>query len=126
MPGVPGIGDKTARDLVNEYGDLESILRAAPEVKGKRPREALLAHPDRARLSKALVTIREDVPVEFDPEALRTRASDIGALRPILVELEFTTLLRDIDRDTPRPAAGETAAVATRVIDRVADLAGGH
>src|SRR5688572_15244752 len=52
VPGVPGSGDKTARDLVTTYGDLERILAAAPEIKGKRPREALLAHPDRARLSK--------------------------------------------------------------------------
>ena len=117
VPGVPGIGDKTARDLVNEFGDLEAILRAAPDIKGKRPREALLANPDRARLSRELVTIREDVPVQFDAEALRTRDSDIAALRPILVELEFTNLLRDIDRDAPR----STEAVGTEVTSRVID-----
>ena len=116
VPGVPGIGDKTARDLVNEFGDLEAILRAAPGIKGKRPREALLTYPDRARLSRRLVTFREDVPVRFEPEALRTRESDVNALRPILVELEFTTLLRDIDRETPR-ATAERAALTTRVID---------
>jgi DNA polymerase-1 len=119
VPGVPGIGDKTARDLVNEYGDLESILRAAPEIKGKRPREALLAHPDRARLSRELVTIRDDVPVQFDAEALRTRESDIASLRPILVELEFTNLLRDIDRDAPRSTTAATTNVTSRVIDQV-------
>jgi len=116
VPGVPGIGDKTARDLVNEFGDLEAILRAAPDIKGKRPREALLAHPDRARLSRRLVTFKDDVPVSLEPEALRTKASDINALRPILVELEFTTLLRDIDRDTPR-ATAERSAITTLVID---------
>lgn len=118
VPGVPGIGDKTARDLVNEFGDLEAILSAAPGIKGKRAREALLAYPDRARLSRRLVTFREDVPVQLDPEALRTRESDVKALRPILVELEFTTLLRDIDRDTPR-ATAERAPLTTRVIDNV-------
>ena len=121
VPGVPGIGDKTARDLVNEFGDLEAILRAAPDIKGKRPREALLAHPDRARLSKKLVTFKEDVPVHLEPEALRTKESDINALRPILVELEFTTLLRDIDRDTPR-ATAERAALITRVVDKTEAL----
>ena len=121
VPGVPGIGDKTARDLVNEYGDLEAILRAAPDIKGKRPREALLANPERARLSKSLVTIRDDVPVAFDAESLRTRESDIVSLRPILVELEFTTLLRDIERDAPRTAAA-SAEITTRVIDEVAQL----
>jgi len=117
VPGVPGIGDKTARDLVNEYGDLDAILRAAPDVKGKRPREALLAHPDRAKLSRQLVTIRQDVPVTLDAESLRTRDSDIAALRPMLVELEFTTLLRDLDRNTPR-AAVQQATVKTRVVDQ--------
>ena len=122
VPGVPGIGDKTARDLVNEYGDLESILRAAPDVKGKRPREALLAHPDRARLSRTLVTIRDDVPVELDAEALRTRESNVAALRPILVELEFTTLLRDIDRNAPRSTT-ERPSITTRIIERPDALA---
>ena len=121
VPGVPGIGDKTARDLVNEYGDLESILRAAPEVKGKRPREALLAHPARARLSKELVTIRNDVPATLDVDALRTRASDINTLRSILVELEFTTLLRDLDRNTPR-ATAERSAITTNVVDTIAGV----
>lgn len=122
VPGVPGIGDKTARDLVNEYGDLETILRAAPDIKGKRPREALLANPDRARLSRELVTIRDDVPVPFDAESLRTRDSDIAALRPILVELEFTNLLRDIDRDAPRSTAAASSNVASRVVDQTSQV----
>ena len=121
VPGVPGIGDKTARDLVNEYGDLESILRAAPDIKGKRPREALLAHPDRARLSKQLVTIRDDVPVSLDASGLRTKESDIAALRPMLVELEFTTLLRDLERTTPR-ATTERSKITTRVVEKPDEL----
>ena len=121
VPGVPGIGDKTARDLVHDYGDLDAILRAAPDVKGKRPREALLAHPDRAKLSRQLVTIRQDVPVTLDIEAFRTRDSDIAALRPMLVELEFTTLLRDLDRHTPR-ASVQQAAIRTRILDKAEAL----
>ena len=121
VPGVPGIGDKTARDLVNEYGDLDAILRSAPDIKGKRPREALLANPDRARLSKTLVTIRDDVAVTLDPDALRTKASDIAALRPILVELEFSNLLREIDRDAPR-ATAEQSSIPTKVVERQAEL----
>src|SRR4030081_583560 len=60
VPGVKGIGDKTASELVNQYGDLEAILTAAPTLTKKRPREALLAQGEMARLSKQLVTIRED------------------------------------------------------------------
>jgi DNA polymerase-1 len=121
VPGVPGIGDKTARDLVNEFGDLDAILSAAPGIKGKRPREALLANPERAKLSKTLVTIRDDVPVSLDANALRTRESDIAALRPMLVELEFTTLLRDLERTTPR-ASMERSKITTRVVERPDEL----
>lgn len=121
VPGVPGIGDKTARDLVTEYGDLEAILRAAPDVKGKRPREALLSNGDRARLSRTLVTIRSDVPVSFEPERLKAREPDVAALRPILVELEFTSLLRDLDRTAPA-AQVAPAAFAVRVVDDLASL----
>ena len=121
VPGVPGIGDKTARELVNEYGDLESILRAAPEIKGKRPREALLANPERARLSKELVTIREDVPVTLDANALRTKESDIATLRSMMVELEFTTLLRDLDRNAPRSTT-ERSKITTRVVEKADDV----
>ena len=121
VPGVPGIGDKTARELVNEYGDLESILAAAPGIKGKRPREALLANPERARLSKTLVTIRDDVPVSLDANSLRTRDSDLVALRPMLVELEFTTLLRDLERTTPR-ASTERSKITTRVVETPDEL----
>lgn len=122
VPGVPGIGDKTARDLVAEYGDLEAILRAAPDVKGKRPREALLANPDRARLSRTLVTIRDDVPVPFEAGAFRSRPPDLEALRPILVELEFTSLLRDIDRQAPRPESTAPVSLGTRIASNVEDV----
>lgn len=105
VPGVPGIGDKTARDLVTQFGDLERILAAAAEVKGKRPREALLAHPDRARLSKQLVTIRDDVPIEMDLTQYKVAAPDANLLRSTLVELEFTTLLKDVEPETRSAAA---------------------
>ena len=121
VPGVPGIGDKTARELVNEYGDLESILRAAPDIKGKRPREALLGNPERARLSKSLVTIRDDVPVTLDAKALLTKESDIPTLRSMMVELEFTTLLRDLDRNAPRSTT-ERSKITNRVADAPDDV----
>jgi len=96
VPGVPGIGDKTARDLVNEYGSLESILAAAEQITKKRPREALLEHAGRARLSKELVTIRDDLPVSLDTSRLRVQPADLARLRQIYIELEFTTLVKDV------------------------------
>ena len=97
VPGVPGIGDKTARELIATYGDLESILSHAPEVSKKRPREALLEFADRARLSKRLVTIRYDVPIDLDVESYRIQTPDVARLRQLFIELEFTSLLKTIE-----------------------------
>jgi DNA polymerase-1 len=94
VPGVPGIGDKTARELINRYGELESILNHAAEVPQKRPREALLEFADRARISKKLVTIRYDVPIVMDLEAYRVKPPDLTRLRQLFMELEFTSLLK--------------------------------
>jgi len=97
IPGVRGIGDKTAAELVNSYGPLEEILAHAPEITKKRPREALLAQADAARLSKQLVTIRSDVDITLNVEALRVREPDKLRLRDLFVELEFHVLARQIE-----------------------------
>jgi DNA polymerase-1 len=76
IPGVTGIGEKTAQDLVNSFGSVENILAHAPELTKKRPREALLTQRDLALLSKELVTIREDLPVTLDLDALRMNPPD--------------------------------------------------
>src|SRR5215217_7642274 len=69
VPGVKGIGEKTACELVAQYGSLESILEHANEITKKRPREALLQYADNARLSKELVTIRDNLPLGFDEDS---------------------------------------------------------
>src|SRR5688572_14007418 len=89
VPGVRGIGDKTACELVAQYGDIENILAHASEITKKRPREALLQYADNARLSKDLVTIRDNLSVGFDLEATRLRQPDFARLRDLYVELEF-------------------------------------
>ena len=70
VKGVPGIGEKGARDLISTFGSLDALLDRAAEVKAKKQREALLAHADDARLSRELVTIDTDVPVAFDPDGV--------------------------------------------------------
>ena len=107
VPGVPGIGDKTARELVNEIGPLEEILARAESIPKKRPREALLAHPAQARLSKELVTIRRDLPITLDLPKLKLREPDTQRLKQLFVELEFTSLIKDY-----APPAAETSALA--------------
>src|SRR5439155_17636263 len=75
IKGVPGIGEKGARELIATYGSLENLIAHASEVKHKRYREGLLANIDNARQSRELAKIRTDVPVDFDPEALRYRGA---------------------------------------------------
>ena len=103
VPGVRGIGEKTAQELVNSYGSLDNILAHVTEIPKKRPREALLEQADAARLSKQLVTIRGDVDVALDLEKMRITEPDRERLRSLFVELEFHTLAKDI----AAPAAPE-------------------
>ena len=121
VPGVPGIGEKTAKELVDAYGDLEQILAAAESVTKKRPREALLANGAQARLSKELVTIRHDVPIDLDLEALRRRDPDKARLRQLYLDLEFTSLLKDLEGEAiaERPARTDGAY---HVVDSLAAL----
>ena len=106
VPGVKGVGEKTARDLVAEYGDLEAILAAAPSLAKKRPREALLEHADLARLSKELVTIKDDLPMSLSLGEMGVKDPDTSRLRQIFVELEFHTLARAMpDAEASVPSA---------------------
>ncbi len=97
VPGVKGIGDKTARALIEEYGDLDSILSHAEAVKGKRAREGLLKHADDARLSRDLVTILLDVPVDLDLTALQATHPAVERLRQLYGELEFSSLIGKLE-----------------------------
>ena len=92
IPGVKGIGEKGAVALLAEYHDLDTLLARASEVKAKRSREALLAQADAARLSRRLVTIRRDVPLEVDFEHFEEREPDREALGRVLADLEFFAL----------------------------------
>ena len=96
VPGVKGIGEKGAIELITQYGPLENILAHTNEITKKRPREALLQYEAEARLSKQLVTIHCDVPVELDAEKLHVNAPNAEALRALYLELEFSSLLKDV------------------------------
>src|SRR5215218_267114 len=96
VPGVKGIGEKGAQELITQFGPLEDILAHVDEITKKRPREALLAQADNARLSKQLVTIHCDVPITLNPDALKVGLPDTQALRHLFLELEFTSMLKDV------------------------------
>jgi len=110
VPGVKGIGAKGAVELLQEFGSLEAMLARAGEVKSKRAREALQQHAGDARLSRQLVTIRTDVPVALDEEALREGEPDLPALLRVCGELEFTSLVRRLQGSEPGGRAAAEAA----------------
>jgi len=92
VKGVPGIGEKGARDLIATYGSLESLLQHAGEIKQKKYREGLLANADQARQSRELVTIRTDVDVAFDADRFRFRGADRERCYALFSKMEFRTL----------------------------------
>ena len=95
VPGVPGIGPKTAAQLIGEYGDLEGILAAAPSMKPGKRRELLIEHADAARISRQLVILREDAPRPLALEALIVREPDHDVLAAFLLAQGFrSTMVR--------------------------------
>jgi DNA polymerase-1 len=114
VPGVPGIGLKTAAQLVNEYGDLEAILQHAGDIKQPKRRENLIANAEAARLSKRLVTLTRDVPLDTPLRELRVREPRASELIAFLKGLEFTTLTRRIASDYGVEASGVEAADVAR------------
>lgn len=125
VPGVKGVGEKTARRLIAQYGDLDAILAQAPQVPSQRVREALQRDADLARLSRELVTIRTDVPLSLTLDDLRLGRMDRAALVRLYRDLEFETLLPKLgDAAEPSPPAAEVAvAVGPEQIVQLADAA---
>ena len=101
IPGAPGIGDKGSVDLIREYGTVEAALDHAADVKRKTYRESLEQNRAAVLLSKELVTIDTHVPVELDLTMLATQLPDVDACRELFTELEFTTMLRDLEPAKP-------------------------
>jgi DNA polymerase I len=115
IPGVPHVGPKTARDLLTQYGSLDAIFQARDQITKKALRENLGAHEADARLSRRLVALKEDCPIEFDLERLRPHERDFAASRRIYGELGFTRQLADLEKAAalaPAPGSGPPAETA--------------
>ncbi len=121
VKGVPGIGEKGARDLLAQFGSLDALLEGAAGVAQKRYREALLAHADAARASRELVTIRTDVPLDLGLEPLRYRGPDREACYALFSQLGFRTLTGDF---APAAAAAATDYAVVQSLDELAALVG--
>src|SRR5438105_181148 len=113
VPGVPGIGVKTAAELINAYGDLETLLAHAEEIKQPKRREALIENEAKARLSKELVKLDDDVPLPCPLGDLRVKPLDLDQLLPFLRTMEFRALALRMSQRLTGPAA--LAAVAASV-----------
>ena len=96
VPGIPGVGEKTALELIKEFGSLEKVLKNADKVKKKNVRKGLQEHADLARLSKRLVTIDTNVPFELDLSSLGKKDFDLPRLKELFKELEFTKFLEEV------------------------------
>jgi DNA polymerase-1 len=119
--GVPGVGEKGARDLIARYGSLDELLAHASEVSNKRYREGLMAHADDARQSRELAKIRIDVPVDFDPDAVRYRGVSRERCFELFTRLGFRSLILEY-APTAQTVGKDYAVVST--IDGVRALAG--
>jgi DNA polymerase-1 len=96
IPGAPGIGEKGAKDLIDQFGSVKAALDRADEVKKRMSRESLQNNRDRVLMSLDLATIQCDVPIPFDLEALRVQEPDLEALKPLYKELEFFSHLKEL------------------------------
>jgi len=96
VPGVPGIGIKTAAELINKYGSLEKTLKSAHEIKQNKRRETLIENKDKALISKELVTLKHDVPVERELKEFKLKEIDKEKLYNFLRDMEFNRLLSSV------------------------------
>ena len=113
VPGVPGIGVKTAAELINKYGTLEKLLDHAHEIKQNKRRETLIENKDKAIISKKLVTLMKDAPVERMIEEFQLKEIDKDKLYKFLREMEFNRLLSSVTSAYGEPELQETVTDIT-------------
>jgi DNA polymerase I len=114
IPGVPSVGPKTAADLLREYETIEGIYANIDKIKRPKLRENLQNHEADARISQTLVTLKADIPIEFDKESLRYGGANVEALRKLFIDLEFTRLLDQINAAQQRLREGRHTSVGDK------------
>ena len=120
VPGVPGIGIKTAALLINEYGDLDSVLRRAEEIKQNKRRENLIEFADQARISRDLVTLKQDVDIDTGLDEMGVRTPVTEELMAFLTEMEFgkltTRIASGLNIDPPAPSTTKAPSMAAKAV----------
>src|SRR5438477_2092262 len=114
IPGVPGIGDKTAAELLQRFGSLEQVLDHVADISGAKRQQNLIEHAEDARVSKVLATIKRDIPIELDIAHFAAQEPDRSRLREVFRQFELREPLRRLeealgsaDAAAPAPAAGK-------------------
>ncbi len=120
VPGAPGIGIKTAAQLLIEYGSVEALLERAGEIKQPKRRETLIAFADQVRVSKQLVTLKDDVPLTVSLEDLAVQDPDPRTLIAFLEEMEFRTITRRVREQMEKDGTLDVAPPDAVAIDRAA------
>ena len=118
IPGAPGIGVKTAAQLLGEYGTVEALLERAAEIKQPKRRQTLIDNADQVRLSKQLVTLKDDVPLEVSLEDLAVQDPEPDTLIGFLEEMEFRTITKRVRETLEMEGALDAASPADTSIDR--------
>ncbi len=116
MPGVPGVGEKTAASLLKEYGSLEGVLAGAASVKKPKLRENLLASLDKVRRARQLISLYGELPLPVQLEDLERKQIDEPRARQLFTELEFVRLVKDLPRPAPTAPSG-ARSIATSLDD---------
>jgi DNA polymerase-1 len=120
IPGIPGIGEKTASELIGKYGSLEGVLSHVREIGGPKRRQNLIDHAEDARISKQLATVQRDLPIELDLKAESDREPDRSQLREVFRKHELRDPLRRLEEalgeaELAAPAAADEVTLSGRV-----------
>jgi DNA polymerase-1 len=105
VPGVPGVGPKSAAKLLGQYADLDELLDQAASMKASKMRQNLIDFRDQALISRDLVRLAKDAPISFDPEIFKVTEPDPKVITPVLARLEFTKLMKEFAAVEPEPEA---------------------
>jgi DNA polymerase-1 len=117
VPGVPGIGTKTAAQLLNQFGSLDALLDNIPKVSGAKRKENLYLHADTARRARELIALRTDLPIAFDWDDLRRDRIDHDALKALCIECGFHRFLDELGADDAKPLEDIWPVETYQVVD---------
>ncbi len=119
IPGVPGIGPKTAQRLIEEYGTVEEVIKNTDNLKNVKLRESFRQYADQARLSRQLANIRKDIDIGFDFQEAAVRDPDKETLSRLFSEFEFSSLLQEIRQDRAKPAREYNHIMDSKALDEL-------